>query len=66
MGTTAVLALHHGRQGLRRQPRRQPAYLIRGERVDQLTVEHSWPRPRRLRALTAEEARSSRDQPRPA
>ena len=41
MGTTAVVALQQERPGLRGRTGRQPRYLIRGDRVEQLTIDHT-------------------------
>jgi serine/threonine protein phosphatase PrpC len=60
MGTTAVLALRHADQVYVAGLGDSRAYLIRGDRVEQLTVDHSVAQSLvMLGALTAEEARTS-------
>jgi len=60
MGTTAVLALHTGGKVYVASLGDSRAYLIRGDRVEQLTVDHSVAQALvACGALTAEEARSS-------
>jgi serine/threonine protein phosphatase PrpC len=60
MGTTAVLALHHNHTCYVAGIGDSRAYLIRGEQVEQLTVDHSVAQALVLSgALTPEEARHS-------
>jgi protein phosphatase len=60
MGTTAVLALHTGGKVYVAHLGDSRAYLVRGEHVEQLTVDHSVAQALvACGALTAEEARSS-------
>jgi PPM family protein phosphatase len=60
MGTTAVLALHTGGKVYVASLGDSRAYLIRGEHVEQLTVDHSVAQALvACGALTVEEARSS-------
>lgn len=60
MGTTAVCALHHNGQVFIAGLGDSRAYLIRGEEVDQLTVDHSVAQALvSCGAISAEEARTS-------
>src|SRR5262249_24430793 len=60
MGTTAVLALHNGGKVYVANLGDSRAYLVRGDHVEQLTVDHSVAQALvACGALTAEEARSS-------